>query len=65
MKVRRQAPDHPPATPSQTADEGRARSGGTGDDTAQAGAHTAKRQRSGIGREEQIRPHPPRESDDR
>ncbi|MEU6312828.1 hypothetical protein [Streptomyces sp. NPDC047014] len=30
-------------------------------DDRDAGAHAAKRQRSGVGREEQVRPHDPRE----
>ncbi|MEV6677367.1 hypothetical protein AB0N09_10940 [Streptomyces erythrochromogenes] len=32
--------------------------GGAGD--REAGAHAAKRQRPGTGREEQVRPHPPK-----
>ncbi|THA86696.1 hypothetical protein [Streptomyces sp. A0592] len=59
-----------PTTPSQApgesgdrearreADEA-VRRGGGGDDR-EAGAHTAKRQRPGTGREEQVRPQPPR-----
>ncbi|MFJ3978176.1 hypothetical protein [Streptomyces sp. NPDC090021] len=32
-----------------------------GGDGEGAGAHAAKRQRPGTGREEQVRPHPPRD----
>ncbi|MEU9716462.1 hypothetical protein [Streptomyces sp. NPDC047976] len=69
----------PPArTPDGSDDRDTARAGDTAGraaDTAPddgAGGHTAKRQRPGIGREEQARPHrsphsprPDRESDDR
>ncbi|MFF3623362.1 hypothetical protein [Streptomyces sp. NPDC002467] len=37
----------------------------TGADDAGAGGHTAKRQRTGTGREEQVRPHPERAADER
>ncbi|MFC9819319.1 hypothetical protein ACFWG6_08705 [Streptomyces erythrochromogenes] len=60
-----------PTTPSQApgesgdrearreADEA-VRQDGAGGDDREAGAHTAKRQRPGTGREEQVRPQPPR-----
>ncbi|MFE5493651.1 hypothetical protein ACFQ8S_25590 [Streptomyces virginiae] len=34
--------------------------GSEGGTEGEAGAHSAKRQRPGTGREEQVRPHPPR-----
>ncbi|MFD0355914.1 hypothetical protein ACFVHW_19580 [Streptomyces sp. NPDC127110] len=62
----------PPArTPDGSGDHGTGRAGDTAPDD-EAGGHTAKRQRPGIGREEQARPHrspyrprPESESDDR
>ncbi|MFD6229208.1 hypothetical protein ACFWFZ_20400 [Streptomyces sp. NPDC060232] len=33
--------------------------GTDGGDAGEAGAHAAKRQQTGTGREEQVRPHPP------
>ncbi|MFD9724551.1 hypothetical protein [Streptomyces sp. NPDC059072] len=39
--------------------------GGTGTDDAGAGGHTAKQQRTGTGREEQIRPYSEGADDER